>query len=160
MIDATSIRAHQHAAGARGGQGLQALGRSCGGFSSKIHAKVDALGMPINFVLSAGECHDSRFSEALWNKEDCDFMIADRGYDDDGFRAKLIEHHIVPIIPGKKNRLVEVEYDRYIYKERNFIERFFNRIKHFRRIATRYDKTSIMFMGGLIVVGILIWLKL
>ena len=54
MIDATSIRAHHHAAGARGGQGLQALGRSCGGFSSKIHAKVDALGMPINFALSAG----------------------------------------------------------------------------------------------------------
>lgn len=95
MIDATTIRAHQHAAGARGGQRSQALGGSCGGFSSKIHAKVDALGMPISFALSAGACHDSRFSEALWNEEDCDFMIADRGYDDDGFRAKLIERHSV-----------------------------------------------------------------
>lgn len=116
--------------------------------------------MPINFALSAGACHDSRFSEVLWNKEDCDFMIADRGYDNDDFRAKLIERHIVPVIPGKKNRLVPVEYDKYIYKERNFIERFFNRIKHFRRIATRYDKTSIMFMAGLIIVGIVLWLKL
>jgi len=160
MIDATTIRAHQHAAGARGGQRLQELGRSCGGFSSKIHAKVDALGMPINFALSAGECHDSRFSEVLWNEEDYDFLIADRGYDDDSFRSKLRDRNIEPVIPGKKNRLVPMEYDKYIYKERNSIERFFNRIKHFRRIATRYDKTSIMFMGCLFMVGILIWLKL
>ena len=160
MIDATVIRAHQHAAGAKGGQDAQALGRSCGGFSSKIHAKVDALGMPLNFVLSAGQCHDSRFSEELLNEEHCDYLLADRGYDDDSFRCKLKENNIEPVIPGRKNRIKPIEYDTFVYKERNFVERFFNRIKHFRRIATRYDKTAIMFLGCLTVVAIVIWLKL
>ena len=160
MIDATVIRAHQHAAGAKGGQTLQALGRSCGGFSSKIYAKVDALGMPLSFVLSGGNCHDSQFSDELWDREYCDYLLADRGYDDDAFRGRLINSKIEPVIPGKKNRIKPVEYDKFIYKERNFVERFFNRIKHFRRIATRYDKTAIMFMGCLFVVGILIWIKL
>lgn len=65
----------------------------------------------------------------------------------------------IPVIPGKKNRKIEVEYDSYIYKERNAVERFFNRIKHFRRIATRYDKTAIMFLGGLMLASILLWIK-
>lgn len=62
---------------------------------------------------------------------------------------------------GKDDRLfLEVEYDTHFYKERNVIERFFNRIKHFRRVATRYDKTALMFLGALTLTGILIWLKL
>ena len=160
MIDATVIRAHQHAAGARGGQEQQGLGRSCGGFSSKIHAKVDALGRPLNFVVSPGQFHDSRFSDELWAAEYCDYLLADRGYDDDCFREKLRANKIEPVIPGKKNRKQPIEYDAFIYKERNFIERFFNRIKHFRRIATRYDKTVAMFLGCLTLVSILVWLKL
>lgn len=160
MIDATVIRAHQHAAGAKGGQESQALGRSCGGFSSKIHAKVDAIGLPLNFALSGGQCHDSLFSEELWSKEQCDYLLADRGYDDDSFRSKLVANKTEPVIPGKKNRINSIKYDTFIYKERNFIERFFNRIKHFRRIATRYDKTAVMFMGCLTIVSILVWLKL
>lgn len=86
--------------------------------------------------------------------------MADRGYDCDAFRDSLKEKGITPVIPGKKNRIVKIEYDFHIYKERNFIERFFNRIENFRRIATRYDKTAIMFMGALFVTGILTWLKL
>ena len=160
MIDATIIRAHQHAAGACGGQELQALGRSCGGFSSKIHAKVDALGMPLDFIVTAGQEHEINSAEILLGDEKSDYLLADRGYDCDALREILTKRGTEPVIPGKKNRLKKIKYDIHIYKERNFIERFFNRIKHFRRIATRYDKTSIMFMGALIVVGILIWLKL
>ena len=64
------------------------------------------------------------------------------------------------VIPCKKNRIEHIEHDAHIYKERNNIERFFNRIKGFRRIATRYDKTAAMFLGALTVVSILLWLKL
>jgi transposase len=157
MIDGTIIRAHQHAAGARGGQESQALGRSCGGFSSKIHAKVDALGMPLAFVLTAGQVHDSQIANELVADSESDYLLADRGYDSDAFRESLRSRGITPVIPGKKNRIIPVEYDKHIYKERNLVERFFNRIKHFRRIATRYDKTSIMFLGSLTVIAILLW---
>lgn len=160
MIDATVIRAHQHAAGARGGQEEQALGRGCGGFSSKIHAKVDGLGMPLEFVLTAGQEHDIKSAEKLLRDDVSDYLLADRGYDCDAFRETLVKRGTEPVIPGKKNRLKEIIYDTHIYKERNFVERFFNRIKHFRRIATRYDKTAVMFMGALTVTAILIWLKL
>lgn len=159
MIDATIIRAHQHAAGARGGQENQALGISCGGFSSKIHAKVDALGMPLEFVLTAGNKHDIKSAEALLGTENSEYLLADRGYDSDTFRDKLQERGTEAVIPGKRNRLKQVKYDTHIYKERNVIERFFNRIKHFRRVATRYDKTAFMFLGALTLIGILIWLK-
>lgn len=160
MIDATIVRAHQHAAGARDGQEHQALGRSCGGFSSKIHAKVDSFGMPLNFVLTAGQEHEINSAEVLLGDDVSDYLLADRGYDCDALREKLTVRGTEPVIPGKRNRIKEIKHDAHIYKERNCIERFFNRIKHFRRIATRYDKTSIMFMGALIVTGILIWLKL
>ncbi len=160
MIDATIIRAHQHSAGARGGQELQALGKSCGGFSSKIHAKVDSFGMPLDFILTAGQEHEIKSAELLLGEERSDYLLADRGYDCDAFREALQKRGTEPVIPGKKNRLKKIDYDAHIYKERNFVERFFNRMKHFRRIATRYDKTAIMFIGSLILTGILMWLKL
>jgi transposase len=160
MIDASMIRAHQHAAGARGGQEQQALGRSCGGFGSKVHAKVDALGLPLAFVLTVGQAHEGPLAATLVGEEISDYLIADRGYDDDAFRRLLRHRGTIPVIPGKKNRKIPIEYDRHVYKERNQVERFFNRIKHYRGIATRYCKTAVMFLGALTLTSILIWLKL
>lgn len=95
MIDATIIRAHQHSAGARGGQELQALGKSCGGFSSKIHAKVDSFGMPLDFILTAGQEHEIKSAELLLGEERSDYLLADRGYDCDAFREALQKRKIV-----------------------------------------------------------------
>src|SRR3990167_5026601 len=105
MIDATIIRAHQHAAGARGGQGLQALGKGCGGFSSKIHAKVDSFGMPLDFALTAGQEHEIKSAEILLGDLRSDYLLADRGYDCDALRKILQARGTEPVIPGKKNRL-------------------------------------------------------
>lgn len=160
MIDGSIVRAHQHAAGAQGGQEHQALGRSRGGFSTKIHAKVDALGLPLNFILTGGEAHEIKTAEELLGEEKSDYLLADRAYDSDDFRNILKVRGTEAVIPGKKNRRVPIEHDKHIYKERNCVERFFNRIKSFRRIATRYEKTAVMFFGALIVASILIWLKL
>jgi transposase len=159
MIDATLVRAHQHAAGAQGGQEEQALGKSCGGFSTKIHAKVDALGMPLEFIVSAGQKQEMSFAHTLLGEEYSEYLLADRGYDSDLFRAMVRSRGTIPVIPGKKNRINPVEYDHYLYKERNCIERFFNRIKQFRRLATRYDKTQAIFLGSLVLIGILLWIK-
>ena len=159
MIDGSIIRAHRHAAGARGGQAAQGLGRSCGGFSTKIHAKVDGLGMPLGFIITAGQASDIGQAQALVGADLCEALIADRGYDSDEFRQGLVSKQIYPVIPGRRNRVVPVEYDQHTYKERNAVERFFGRIKEYRRIATRYDKTAVMFKAGLTLAAILIWLN-
>lgn len=153
MIDATIIRAHQHAAGAWQGQETQALGRSRGGFTTKIHAKVDALGLPLKFILTSGEVHDMKKAHELISF-DCEYLLADRGYDSDEFRSSLQKSGVTPVIPGKKNRKDPILYDKVLYKERNGVERFFCRIKQFRRIATRFDKTSKMFQGALTLIAI------
>jgi transposase len=160
MIDGSIVRAHRHAAGARGGQDKQGLGRGCGGFSSKIHAKVDSFGMPLEFIITAGQSSDIGEAQALVGQDYCEYLLADRGYDSDPFRQALKEKGITPVIPGRKNRLEKVDYDEYTYQERNAVERFFARLKEYRRIATRYDKTAMMFKGGLVMASILIWIKL
>ncbi len=159
MIDGTTIRAHRHAAGALGGQDRQSLGRSCSGFSSKIHAKIDSFGMPLNILITAGQTAEITQAQALIEKDLCRNILADRGYDSNNFRHMLAEMKINPIIPGRKNRVEPIEYDRHTYKERNAIERFFWRLKEYRRIATRYDKTEIMLKAGVVLSCIFMWLK-
>jgi len=159
MIDASIIRTHRHAAGAKGGQDKQGLGRSCGGFSSKIHVKVDGNGMPLAIVITKGQASDIGQGEKLVEADKCENLLADRGYDSDLFRTMLKKKGINSVIPGRKNRKEAIEYDQQIYKKRNKIERFFGRIKEFRRIATRYDKTSAMFKGTVVLASIAVWLK-
>ena len=160
MIDGTIIRAHRHAAGAQGGQAQQELGRSCGGFSSKIHAKVDSFGMPLGFIITPGQLSDIDQAETLVGEESCKNLLADKGYDSNSFRLFLKGKGIIPVIPGKKNRIESIDYDMHTYKERNAVERFFGKIKEYRRIATRFDKTAVMFRAGLVLASILIWVKL
>jgi len=157
-IDATIIRAHQYAAGAPGGQANEALGRSCGGFSTKLHCKTDALGYPLRAILSGGEEADIDYAEALVNNEPCDYLLGDRGYDAEQFRSVLKRSGTIPVIPGRSNRLKEIIYDKHIYKERNIIERFFNRMKNFRRLATRYDKRAFMFQAFITLFCVFKWL--
>ncbi|WP_058468867.1 IS5/IS1182 family transposase [Fluoribacter gormanii] len=85
--------------------------------------------------------------------------MADKAYDIDSFRQALTEGGIKAVIPSKKNRLKPAAHDRHLYKERNIVERFFQKIKRFRRIATRYDKTARMYLTGVLFVSILLTLK-
>ena len=160
MIDGSVIRAHQHVAGALGGQDKQALGKSCGGFSTKIHAKVDAMGLPLAFILTPGQSHEINAAEQLLGELTSDYLLVDRAYDCNHFRNILQKRGTIAVIPSKKNRVTFIPHDQHLYKERNYVERFFNRIKGYRRIATRYDKTAVMFLAGLTVASILLWLKL
>lgn len=158
MIDSTTIRAHRHAAGAWGGQEKEGLGRSCGGFSSKVHAKVDAFGRPLKFIITEGQAADIGQAQTLVGGDPCENLLADKGYDSNPFRDFLALKNITPVIPSRANRLENIDYDKHTYKERNAVERFFGRIKEFRRIATRYDKTATMFHGALLIASIFIWI--
>lgn len=137
----------------------EAIGRSVGGLSTKIHAKVDAFGQLVNILLTPGQVHESQVAHDILAGEMCESLLADKAYDIDSFRHRLVEQGIKPVIPSKKNRLHPSTHDWYTYKERNIVERFFQKIKRFRRIATRYDKTARMYLTGVMFVSILLALK-
>jgi transposase len=109
---------------------------------TKIHAIVDALGNPLVVSLTDGQVHDITQAEALAAQVALEAMIADKGYDADGFIESLRVRKIKPVIPPKENREVQRECDFALYAERNLVEKFFNTIIHFRAIATRYEKTA------------------
>ena len=141
------------------GQKNQALGRSRGGFTTKIHALCDALGNPIRFILTGGERNDCTQALDLLEGVSGQAVLADKGYDA-GYIVEVAEiMGALVVIPPKSNRKVQREYDRDLYKERNLIERMFGKLKQFRRIATRYDKTKTAFMAFIHIASILLWLK-
>lgn len=134
------------------------MGRSRGGFGTKLHIAVDGLGNPVEFILTGGQEADINQGEALIQGHDCGAVIADKGYDGDAFVAAIEAGGAVAVIPPKKNRIFKREYDKHIYKERNLAERFINRIKQYRRVATRYEKTARNFMGYVRVAAIMVLL--
>jgi transposase len=143
----------------KGGADDEAIGRSRGGLSTKIHAAVDALGNPLRFILTPGQAHESKQAETLIDGFDFDKLLADKGFDSDRFRAVIAAAGAEAVIPSNGSRKEVIPHDENLYKERNLIERFFNRIKHFRRIATRYEKTALSFAAMLSLVGAMIWLR-
>jgi len=160
MLDASVIKVHQDAMRSTYDKAAQAIGRSVGGLSSKIHVKVDSFGQLLKIRLTAGQVHDSQMANELYSKEPCEYFLADKGYDIDAFRLSLQEAGIEPVIPSKINRTHPTTHDKYIYKERNIIERFFQKIKRYRRIATRYDKTARMYITNVLFASILLIIKL
>ena len=165
-IDASVIRAHQHSAGAlkkgetpEQSRENQALGRSRGGLSTKIHVIVDALGYPIDFVLTPGQVSDITQAERLINDKEFHCLLGDKGYDADSLLTLIKAKGAESVIPPKSNRKDQREYDKHLYKERNIVERFFNRIKQFRRIATRFDKIATSFLAMLTIASCIVWLR-
>lgn len=142
-----------------GGQEAQALGRSRGGFSTKIHIAVDALGNPLRLLLTAGQRHDILQAAPLIEDFEPQALIADKGYDSDPLIAAVTARGIAAVIPPEKNRLVQREYDQHLYRERHLIECFINKIKHYRRVFSRFEKLSKNYMGFLSFVSALVWLR-
>ena len=164
LIDSTIIRAHPCAAGAPASTAVeveptQALGRSRGGFSTKIHMVVDALGNPLDFVLTAGQAHDVTQAPTLLQGRRTDYVIADKGYDSAALLELIEQMGAIPVIPARKNRTEPRPIDTHLYKERHLIECFINKIKWYRRIFARFDKLDKHFLGFLSFVSALIWLR-
>lgn len=139
--------------------GEQALGRSRGGFSCKIHITVDALGNPLRLRLTAGQRHDSTEAKALLDGFDFERLIADRGYAAQDFIEYLLERGIEAVIPPHQRAKILRAYDEWLYRERHLVECFINKIKHFRRIFSRFEKLDRSYLGFLHFVSALIWLR-
>lgn len=152
------IRARQ-APQKNGGQREQALGRGHGGFSTKIHVLVDGLGNPLRLILTGGERNDITQAEALLTGLNYQQVIADKGYDADHLLAFIRQHNAVAVIPARHNRNPGRSHDPWLYRERHLVECFVNKIKHFRRVFSRFDKLASRFHGFLHFVSTLIWLR-
>ena len=121
---------------------------------------VDALGNPLCLLLGPGQGADcGRAGELLAAAAGAGNVLADKGYDTNQVVELVTATGAGVVIPSKKNRLVERVIDRNLYRDRNKVERFFSRLKQFRRLATRYDKTACSFLGMLHFVSALLWLR-
>jgi transposase len=173
-VDGTVVRAHQHAAGAVGGQEHEALGRSRGGFSTKVHLRAEGGGKPLAFLVSGGECHESRYVEALLEgghvrragrgrpRVRPAQLVGDKGYSYPTVRRLLARRGIRAVIPRRRDQRPgdrrHRPFDRGAYRERNRIERLVNRLKQHRRIATRYDKRAAHYLAMRTIAALLPWL--
>ena len=157
MIDSTIVRSHACSAGFL--QEREALGRSRGGFSTKIHALTDALGNPLHFILTPGQRNDITQAEKLVDSIQNGTCLADKGYDSKNLITALTRKNCTPVIPSRSNAKEPRTYDKWLYKERSKIECFFGKIKHFRRIFSRFEKSAKSYMSFLHFVGVLIWIR-
>ncbi len=133
--------------------------RSKGGFSTKIHALVDALGLPLKFILTPGQSSEIKCAPDLIKGIEGANILGDKAFDCDVFLDQILSQNCTPVIPPRSNRKVQRDVDHHLYKERHLIECFFSKIKHFRRIFPRFDKLAEAYMGFLAFASSIIWLK-
>lgn len=160
MADTTVVRAHACAAGYRAGdQSPEGLGRSRGGFSSKIHFSTDALGNPLKIIVTEGNASDISCASDLVSGYCATAILADKAYDSNDFLIEGLLNGCTMEIPPKKNRNYQREYDKHVYKERHLAECFVNKIKHFRRVFSRFDKSMRNFLAFLHFAAAHVWLR-
>lgn len=136
------------------------MGRSRGGLTTKIHALVDAIGRPIRLKLTEGQAHDGRSAADMFGSVGAgQTLLADRAYDSDGLRDRLFERGAIANIRLMPTRKRLPAFDVELYKKRNQVERFFSKLKHFRAVATRYDKRDDNFLASVQLASLRIWLR-
>jgi len=135
------------------------MGRSRGGLTTKIHALVDAEGRPVRLKLTPGQAGDAPVAATLLeNLAPGSTLLADRAYDTDAIRALVAERGAWANIPPRIIRKGSFAFSTWVYRQRNLVERFFNRIKQFRGLATRYDRNPDNYLAALKLAAVRIWL--
>lgn len=136
------------------------MGRSRGGLTTKIHALVDANGLPVALKLTEGQAHDgASAADMLGQMGDRQILLADRAYDSNALREALANQGAWANIPPLAHRLDKPAFSSFLYRYRNLVERFFNKLKHYRAIATRYEKHAANYLALVKLAAIRIWLR-
>ncbi len=136
------------------------MGRSRGGLTTKIHALVDACGLPILLKLTEGQANDGRSAQDMLDTVGCgDVLLADATYDSNALHETLAARGARANVKPMPNRLKPPPFDRPLYRQRNLVERFFNKLKHFRPVATRYDKRDDNYIASVKLASIRIWMR-
>lgn len=149
FIDSTHVKVHAHGHGARGrNKAEQAIGKSRGGWTSKLHARCDAHGNLIDFVLTTGNVHDCKAAPELLANCRAEAPVGDKGYDSQALRTLIRENGGVDHIPMRKeSKDPNAHFDAYLYRLHQLVENFFCRLKVPRALATRYDKLARNFLS-------------
>ena len=127
--------------------------------TTKIHMLADQVGRPLRFILTPGQAGDVTHAPALLQGRRADYVIADTAYDSQALRQIIVELGAQPVIPSNPTRKHPFAHDPTIYKLRNRIERCFNKLKHFRRFATRYDRRACHFLSFIHLAGVILWTR-
>ncbi len=136
------------------------MGRSRGGLTTKIHALVDAEGRPIRLKLTEGQAHDGRSASDMFDTVEAGtILLGDRAYDSDALRDKLAARGAWGNIRPMPNRIRHPPFSSWVYRQRNAVERFFNKLKHFRAVATRNDKCDDNYLASVQLASLRIWLR-
>jgi transposase len=146
--------------GRKRGTCTQGLGRSRGGFSTKIHLIADAHGNPVDFVLSPGQMHESRHAVGLLVGVEAKCVLGDRAYDGAPIRDAIAEMGAEAVIPPHPCRKAPAAYDAHLYRARHAIENLFAKLKQYRSLATRYDKTMRNYSAMVAIACMLTWLRI
>ncbi|ALA24830.1 Transposase [Piscirickettsia salmonis] len=137
----------------------QALDRSCGGFSTKVHILTEGLGYPVDFVLTRGQAHDAPQAQGLLTSVAFDQIIVDKAYDDIKIRELVVKKGAKCIIPSKSNRINKFDHDQHVYKERHLIECCIGKLKQFRRVFSRFEKRACRYLSFLKIASTILWLR-
>ena len=143
----------------KGGGEDQAIGRSRGGLSTKLHMAVRGLGCPVRFTLTAGQKGAAPEAEALIAGLAAKGVMADTAYDSDGLRATIADKGATAVIPNNPSRARKYPFDRHLYAQRHLVECCFSKLKQFRRVATRYEKTARNYRAVVTIAAIVLWIK-
>ena len=157
-MDSTIMKVHPDGTGARKENGPQVIGRSRGGWTTRIHLIAADAQTAVTFSLSPGQAHDApegrRLLHRPGDRQGKPYLLMDRAYEGNETRQLALDLGFKPVVPPRGNRVDPWEYDREMYKRRNEVERLFRRLKGFRRIFSRFGKLDVMFLGFILFVPV------
>jgi transposase len=158
IVDSTIVRAHQHASGAKGGLAIRPSAAR-GGLTTKIHLAVRGLGCPVRFVLTPGQAGDAPQAAALLDGQVAEAVIADTAYDADHIRQTVAAMRAEAVIPSSPSRSRKYPLDKHLYAQRHLVECCISKLKQFRRVATRFEKTARNYLAIVTIAAIVLWLR-
>jgi transposase len=159
FVDGSHIKLHQFGTNPVGGQEAQAIGRTKGGLNTKLCALVEGQGRLIGAVLSPGQIYEVEAASPLLDGLKNVLLVGDKGFDADALRQRLLAQGCLASVPSRSGRRAPAWYHRGLYRQRHKIENFFQRIKIFKRVSTRYEKLALTFLNFILVAAIFDWLK-
>jgi transposase len=158
FIDGSHVKVHQFGTNPAGGQAAQAIGRTKGGLNTKLCALVEGRGRLLAAVIAPGQVYEVEASAPLLEKLRRVLLVGDKGFDSDSLRRQMLAQGCLASIPPRSGRKSPAWFHGGLYRQRHKIENFFQRIKTYKRISTRYDKLALSFLNFVLLAAVFDWL--
>jgi transposase len=159
FIDGSHVKCHQFATNPAGGQSAQAIGRTKGGLNTKICALVEGRGRLMAVAIAPGQTYEVEASAPLLETLRRVLLVGDKGFDSDALRRQMLAQGCLASVPPRSGRRSPPWFHRGLYRQRHKIENFFQRIKIYKRVSTRYEKLALTFLNFILVAAVFDWLK-